>query len=64
MWLQHAIDLDNDIRRLALDDEDLRPVAGLDGAGFAAIMPEPGKVRKRRFAISPDHNKLNQVRAN
>jgi Flp pilus assembly protein TadD len=24
--LQHAIDLDNDIRRLALDDEDLRPL--------------------------------------
>jgi hypothetical protein len=24
VWLQHAIDIDNDIRRLALDDEDLR----------------------------------------
>ena len=34
VWLRHAIDIDNDIRRLALDDEDLRPVARLDGADF------------------------------
>ena len=34
VWLQHAIDIDNDIRRSAPDDEDLRPIARLDGADF------------------------------
>jgi hypothetical protein len=34
--LQHAIDLDNDIRRLALDDEDLQP-CGTGPLGFLAL---------------------------
>jgi hypothetical protein len=46
VWLQHAIDLDSDIRRLALDDEDLRPVARLDGADF---LISGGSVSKQRL---------------